>query len=113
MKVHLIKKQTIEDYITGHSAGRSSFGNWLTSVKLADWDRPDDIQQTFAFADILGNGSNRVVFNIGGNNYRIICKYHFGTSRVYLFVCWIGTHSDYQELCNKNKQFTANHHNNY
>jgi mRNA interferase HigB len=108
MKVHLIKKQTIEDYILGHPAGRSSFRKWLTIVKLADWKRPDDIRQTFVFADLLGNGSNRVVFNIGGNNYRMICRYNFGTYRVHLFVCWIGTHSDYNELCNMSKQYTIN-----
>jgi mRNA interferase HigB len=108
MKVHLIKKQTIEDYILSHPAGISSFRKWLTTVNLAGWDRPDDIQQTFVLADLLGNGSNRVVFNIGGNNYRIICKFHFGASRVHLFVCWIGTHSDYNELCSKNRQFTIN-----
>jgi hypothetical protein len=44
MKVQLIKKQAIEDYITGHSAPRSSFRKWLTTVKLADWDRQEDIQ---------------------------------------------------------------------
>lgn len=107
MKVHLIKKQTIEDYITGHAAGRSSFGKWLTLVKMADWDRPDDIQQTFVFADILGNGSNRVVFNIGGNNYRMICKYHFGSLQVHLYVCWIGTHVEYNELCDNKMQYTV------
>lgn len=107
MKVHLIKRQTIEDYILGHSAGSSSIRKWLTTVKLADWTAPVDIRQTFGAADILGNGSNRVVFNIGGNNYRMICKYYFGSLKVHLYVCWIGTHLEYNELCENKMQYTV------
>ena len=61
---------------------------------------------TFGAADLLGNGSDRVVFNIAGNNYRMICKYHFGVNQVHLYVKWIGTHADYTELCKKNDQYT-------
>ena len=58
--------------------------------------------------DILGSGSNRVVFNIGGNNYRMICRYQFGISKVHLFVKWIGTHAEYTKLCNDGKQYDIN-----
>ncbi len=61
---------------------------------------------TFRKTDILGNGSNRVVFDVGGNKYRMICKYFFGEKQVHLFVCWIGTHKDYDELCDFNEQYT-------
>ena len=108
MKVHLIKRQTIEDYIACHEPGRSSFAGWLTALKRAEWDKPDDIKQTFGSVDIIGCGSNRVVFNIGGNNYRMICKYHFGNQKVHLFVCWIGTHTEYDELCDTNTQYIIN-----
>jgi mRNA interferase HigB len=106
MKIHLIKRQTIEEFILNHSAGRSSVRKWLITVKLADWGAPEDIRQTFGSADILGNGSNRVVFNIGGNNYRLICKYHFGNAKVHLFVCWLGTHEEYNELWEDQMQYT-------
>jgi mRNA interferase HigB len=108
MRVHLIKKQTIEDYVVGHAASKSSFEYWVTLVKHADWGTPEDIQQTFRSADILGNRSNRVVFDIGGNNYRMICKYHFGSTKVHLFVCWIGTHTEYDKLCDQGEQYTNN-----
>jgi mRNA interferase HigB len=108
MRVHLIKKQTIEDFIVDHAAARASYINWLAVIKFADWSMPDDIRQTFGTADLLGCGINRVVFDIGGNNYRMICKYHFGSSKVHLFVCWIGPHSEYDELCEKGRQFDIN-----
>ncbi|RYF91432.1 MAG: type II toxin-antitoxin system HigB family toxin, partial [Chitinophagaceae bacterium] len=53
----------------------------------------------------LGNGSGRVVFDIGGNKYRMICKYAFGDKQVHLFICWIGTHAAYTQLCKKGQQY--------
>lgn len=109
MKVHLIKKQTIEDYTRKQARSKVSFGIWLEVLKGADWDKPDDIKKTFGSADLLGDGCcDRVVFNIGGNNYRMICKYLFGSKAVHLFVCWIGTHAAYDKLCDKNEQYTVN-----
>ena len=108
MRVHLIKRQTIEDYVRLNAAGRPAFQRWLSVVKYADWNAPEDIMKTYGSADILGMSTNRVVFNIGGNNYRIICKYAFGHSKIHLFVCWIGTHAEYTRLCERNHQYTVN-----
>ncbi len=106
MKVHLIKKQTIEAYGAANARSRASLEIWLNVLKYADWERPEDIQNSFGSADLLGNGTERVVFDIGGNNYRVICKYAFGDRQVHLFVCWIGTHAQYNRLCNQGKQYT-------
>ena len=107
MKVHLIKKQTIENYAEKNMLCRVSFRHWLTLVKYADWDKPEDIIGTFNSADILGKGTNRVVFNIAGNNYRMICKYCFGSNKVHLFVNWIGTHAAYTKLCKYGEQYSV------
>ena len=105
MKVHLIKNQTVQNYIDIHAPGRKSFEFWLSTIKFADWDSPGDIQQTFGTADLLGKGSDRVVFDIGGNTYRLIAKYYFGGEKVHLFVKWIGTHTEYDELCDQGNQY--------
>jgi mRNA interferase HigB len=108
MKVHLIKKKSIEDFVTGNAKSRLPCDDWLNKLKYADWAQPEHIKATFGSADLLGNGTSRVVFNIGGNNYRLIAKYIFGQKHVHLFVCWIGTHSDYTALCKNNGQYTVN-----
>ncbi len=108
MKVHLIKMQTIVDFTESNSKSRVPFEHWLTVLKYADWEDPKDIILTYNSADNLGSSSNRVVFNIGGNNYRMICKYAFGGKQVHLFVCWIGTHAAYDKICKENKQYTIN-----
>lgn len=105
MRVHLIKKQSIEEFAKKNARSRSSFEVWLSIIKQVNWNEPKDIISTFNSADILGESSNRVVFNIGGNNYRIICKYFFGKTKVHLFVKWIGTHAEYTKLCNDKRQY--------
>jgi mRNA interferase HigB len=105
MKVHLIKKQTIEAYIKENAQGRIPFKLWLLVIADANWNTPDDMMKTFGSADLLGNGCDRVVFDIGGNNYRMICHYVFGDKQVHLFVCWIGTHAKYSALCKEKKQY--------
>jgi mRNA interferase HigB len=107
MRVHLIKKQTIEDYVEGNARSKSSFEDWLEKLKNADWQTPD-IKKTYNSADLLGKASSRVVFDIAGNNYRMICHYVFGERKVHLFVCWIGTHAKYDEVCSNNEQYTVN-----
>jgi mRNA interferase HigB len=107
MKVHLIRKETILEFARYNPQSKLPFGDWLSKVKFADWEKPMDIQNTFPRADLLGRSCNRVVFNIGGNNYRMICKYAFGEKQAHLFVCWIGTHADYDQLCNSNNQYTV------
>ena len=80
----------------------------MSILKRADWIEPKDIVSTFNSADILGKSSNRVVFNIGGNNYRLICKYYFGSAKIHLFVKWVGTHAEYSKLCGEEKQYEVN-----
>jgi mRNA interferase HigB len=106
MNIHLIRKETIEAYATANPQSRSSFGIWLGVLRYVDWKTPADIQATFGSADLLLNGTNRVVFNIGGNNYRLLCKYYFLKKDVRLYICWIGTHAEYTKLCRQGKQYT-------
>jgi mRNA interferase HigB len=75
MKVHLIRIKTIENYVLSNARSRPSFEDFLEKLKHASWLKPLDMKDTFGAADLLGKGSNRVVFDIAGNAYRMICKY--------------------------------------
>ena len=108
MRVRLIKRKSIEDFAARNARSRSSFRIWLQIIKSADWSEPGDILQSFRSADLLGNGSDRIIFDIAGNNYRMMCKYHFGDTRIHLYIKWIGTHAEYTELCKNNKQYSVN-----
>jgi mRNA interferase HigB len=92
MKIHLIRKETIEDYAAANARSRTSFEEWLTKIKYADWEIPKDIQSTFGSADLLRKSSSRVIFDIAANKYRMICKYAFGDHSG-SFVCLLDKNS--------------------
>ena len=96
MKIHLIKEQTIRNYVLGNARSKVSFEDWISKIKLADWGIPKDIKKTFNSADLLGKSSNRVVFDIVGGNYRLIIKveYTFGV----VYVSFFGTHQEYDKI---------------
>lgn len=108
MKTHLIRKETIREFVQDNIQSKKPFEEWLVKLKHANWESPADMQKTFPAADLLGKGCNRVIFDIGGNNYRLICKYAFGETQVHLFICWIGTHAEYDKLAKGDKQYFIN-----
>jgi mRNA interferase HigB len=108
MKARLYKNNTILAFVQSNSGSRQPFEKWLKDLKTADWNTPSDIKNTYNSADLLGGGTNRVVFNIGGNNYRMICQYVFSKYEVKLYICWIGTHSMFDRICALNKQYYIN-----
>ena len=63
-------------------------------MRLAEWRSPADVKRNIGAASIVG--SNRVVFNIKGNDYRLVTgiNYH----RQIVFIKWIGTHHDYDKI---------------
>jgi mRNA interferase HigB len=69
MKVHLVKKQTIEEYTRENARSRPSFRLWLLTLNGVDWNMPEDMLTTFGSADLLGNGCESVVFE-----YTKVCK---------------------------------------
>jgi len=54
MKLHLIKKQTIEAFIKKNAQSKESFEMWFSIIKRADWNEPNEIISTYRSADILG-----------------------------------------------------------
>jgi len=108
MRIHLVKEKSIRDYVLRNAGSQLPFQAWLSKLKRADWEKPSDMLCTYNSAGLLGKGCARVVFNIGGNNYRMICQFAFGEREVHLFVCWIGTHAAYDKVCRDKKQYSIN-----
>jgi mRNA interferase HigB len=67
---------------------------WVHVVRAADWSTPADIKRQFGSADIASGG--RVVFDIGGNKYRLVAAVHYRGKRVY--IRFIGTHAEYDRI---------------
>ncbi len=67
---------------------------WYSDVKKAQWTGPNDIKRQYRNASIVGD--KRVVFNIKGNDYRLIAALDFDHQVVY--VRFIGTHKEYDKV---------------
>ena len=67
---------------------------WVDEVKQAEWLQPSDIKEKYRSASILKN--RRVVFNIKGNDYRLIVSVAYSFGAVY--IKFIGTHAQYDAI---------------
>ncbi len=67
---------------------------WYDEAKHANWATPQDIRDHYASASFVG--SNRVVFNIKGNNYRLIVAIAYRFQAIY--IKFIGTHAEYDKV---------------
>lgn len=76
------------------SGTREALGAWFALAKSATWRSPADVKRDFASASFLAN--NRVVFNIKGNHYRLVIKFHY--NRGFAYVRFIGTHKEYDKI---------------
>ena len=67
---------------------------WYAEAKAADWKTPNEIKAKYHTASFVGN--HRVVFNIKGNNYRLIAAIRYDFRIVY--IRFIGTHEQYDKI---------------
>lgn len=67
---------------------------WYRHALAADWKSPNDVKRDLGTASILRDG--RVVFNIGGNKYRLVEWINYPYRVVY--VRFIGTHAQYDRI---------------
>ncbi|WP_308418581.1 type II toxin-antitoxin system HigB family toxin [Chitinimonas arctica] len=77
-----------------HPAAKQPLLAWYEEVSKAAWQSPQDIKNSYASASFVGN--NRVVFNIKGNDYRLIVAVAYRISAVY--IKFIGTHAEYDKI---------------
>ena len=67
---------------------------WYREAEKADWDTPAKVKDQYRNASIIGD--SRVVFNIKGNDYRLVVKINYRYRVVY--VRFVGTHAEYDEI---------------
>jgi len=90
----------VEGYLAAHAghrgikAARSQYNAWLDIVARAEWSNPEEVKASYPKASILKAG--RVVFNIKGNDYRLIAhvQYQAGVLAIRFF----GTHTEYDKI---------------
>jgi mRNA interferase HigB len=90
--VRVITKRAILRFGKKHPDAWAPLMNWYRITRRAKWRNLADVRIDFAHADVVGR---RTVFNIHGNDYRLIARVNYRTRKV--FVLYILTHTEYSQ----------------
>ena len=96
--MRIIARSKIIDYYTDNPDAEVALEEWKKKKKRAEWTCFADMKKTFNSVDNVGN--QHYVFNIRGNNYRLVVVIKFTIKTV--LIRFIGTHADYDKLDVKN-----------
>lgn len=83
-------RRAVDKFILKHANARTPFAEWIEKVESARWANLVDLKRTFNSADYV---KGLVVFNVGGNNFRVVAEVVFAEQIVR--IARVGTHTDY------------------
>ncbi len=98
--MRIIARNTLHDFVDSlkgskdQRAVKSALGAWFHEVQSSIWKTPADVTKSYANASIVG--ADRVVFNIKGNDYRLVVAIDY--PRQIVFIKWLGSHAEYDKI---------------
>lgn len=93
-KNRIIKVATLKEFWQKHPTAKAPLESWYAEAKKECWKTTSDIKLKYRTADFLKG--DRVVFNIGGNHFRLIVKIEYRLQLI--FIRFIGTHAEYDKI---------------
>ncbi len=96
--MRIITRNTLIEFYTKHSLAKTALEEWFSKVKKAEGNSLADIKRDFNSVDYIGN--QRYVFNIKGNDYRLVVVVKFTIHSIY--IRFVGTHKEYDKIDCKN-----------
>jgi len=96
--MRIFTEQTLKEYSEKHPEALAALQDWRQKVRKSNWTCFTDVKKTFNSAENIGN--QRCVFNIKGNDYRLVAVIKFTIRFVY--IRFIGTHAEYDKIDCKN-----------
>ena len=92
--MHIISRKPLREFSEKHPPAKTALDTWFSEVSRAEWTSFADVRATYRSADVVAG--NRVIFNIGGNKYRLVVKVAYNCGKV--FVRFVGTHAEYDKI---------------
>lgn len=90
----IANKEILVDFVKRHSKAAKPLNRWIVEVQMAKWTSHSDLKKMFPSADYIKNG--RYVFNLGGNNFRLVAVVIFIGGVVN--IRFVGTHAEYDKI---------------
>ena len=94
--MRIIAKKTLREFWMSYPDAEDPLLAWFREVEKEDWSnpaQPAQVKEKYRSASFVGG---RVVFNIKGNDYRLVLKINYPRRIVY--VRFVGTHKEYDEI---------------
>lgn len=92
--MRIIKEKRLKDYSEQHPDSKTALQDWVKKVRSAQWRSFADIKNMFNSVDAIGG--QRYVFNIRGNNHRLVVVVKF--TMQFVLIRFIGTHAEYDKI---------------
>ncbi len=92
--MRIFTEQRLKEYIKNNPKSKTALQDWVTTVKRSEWSCFADIKESFNSVDYVGN--QRYVFNIKGNDYRLVVIIKYTIKFVY--IRFVGTHKEYDRI---------------
>src|SRR5210317_2039644 len=92
--MRIIARRALKIFWEKHRTAEQPLKSWYREASQATWDGPEDIKRTCRHASFFKG--NRVIFNIGGNKYRLVVRANY-TFKV-LYIRFVGTHAEYDNI---------------
>ena len=92
--MRIISKKRLVDFYDKNPMAKTPLEDWYKKTQKADWLNFSDIKNSFNTADNVGN--KRVVFNIKGNDFRLVVLVLYTSKTVY--IRFVGTHKEYDKI---------------
>jgi mRNA interferase HigB len=92
--VRIYSRSTLRRFWAKHPDAEQPLRAWYAEAKKAQWTTPSDIKALHRTASFVGD--DRVVFNVGGNKYRLVVAVSYRRGSV--FVRFLGTHREYDRI---------------
>ena len=92
--MRIIAFSTLRAFWEKHPDAETPLRVWYAEASRANWRAPSDIKAAYRNASFTAN--NRVVFNIKGNDYRLVVAVHY--DRGQMFVRFVGNHRQYDKI---------------
>jgi mRNA interferase HigB len=90
----IISKRTLREFWERHRDCEQHLKTWYQTASYSNWKSPGDVKKDYPAASIIAG--NRVVFNIKGNDYRLVVKFNY--ERQWAFIRFVGTHKQYDKI---------------
>ena len=90
----LLNKELLEKFVRKNASSSNAINRWIEQMEGAVFFNHNELKSAFPSVDYVGK--SRYVFNIKGNDYRLVAIVIFAAGS--LTICFVGTHAEYDKI---------------